>query len=93
MFKCNNINQSKVTMSLTEVQQSQSQLPKSTENRFGCLIRVVIIKKVSSEIKCTIRIMVKNVGLKGNSLTLWEIGPFALRAVMMFSSNSPPESK
>lgn len=56
MFKCNNINQSKVTMSLTEVQQSQeSLLPKSTKNRFGCLIKDVIIETV----KCTIRIMVK----------------------------------
>lgn len=61
MFKCNNTNQSTVTVSLTEVQQSQeSQLPKSTKNRFGCLIKVVIIK----EVKCTIRIMVKILGLK-----------------------------
>lgn len=66
MFKCNNINQSKVTMSLTEVQQSQeSLLPKSTKNRFGCLIKVVIIETV----KCTIRIMVKK-NVKENSLTL-----------------------
>lgn len=60
MFKCNNIEQSTVTTSLTEVQQSQqSQLPKSTRSRFGCLIKVVFIKKIFSEDKYTIRIMVK----------------------------------
>lgn len=47
-------------MSLTEVQRSlQSQLPKSTTSRFGCLIKVVFIEKVLSEVKYTIRIMVK----------------------------------
>lgn len=60
MFKCNNIEQSMVTTSLTEVQQSQqSQLPKSTRSRFGCLIKVVFIKKIFSEDKYTIRILVK----------------------------------
>ncbi len=88
MFKCNNINHlqsSTVTMSLTEVQQSQeSQLPKSTKNRFGCLIKVVIIKKVFSEVKCSIRIMVKKkkkFRFKENSLTFWEIRFLALRSV------------
>lgn len=58
LFKCKNINQSVVTMSLTEVQQFW-------------VSKVVLIKKVFSEVKCTVSIVVKSFRSCGNSSTFW----------------------